>query len=558
MAAMLIFALYACTDEVSEGKAVSEDNDYLCYAVLDNFIDVNRADGTRAITRTTIDSLSTWDNMFDREITLYLDGVMYDNYFVSSTGKISAAFGPFFYNAISAFTDVRGWRPTTGVDSLKYFTVRRDQSKFRYIEASDLCYGTLQPDNKIHFYHKMAQIEIHCKAKLSLVTKDTSFVYNVPLDWLKIGGACLGGTFDMGNPYYTSNPATNGIVARKGTEDTVTCYLFNRTTESNGDTSYTYKGIIFPQDTSIEFIARAMDSTFAGSVEKHEYKAGYLYNAYFTIRPRYELSFGSATWNVGDYLCANEYGKLYAFSKADLPKAVAWNILPIGIIFNVGTTKRDSAMGWTHGYAMALEDAATGVQWGTNYGYNVVDTMHRYHTWDSARLDLDGYHATMQVVNRSNYSEDNFPAFYYTRNYKAAHRVWSLKYISSGWYIPTNGQWGLILQKLGMQAEPLLNQTPPENYITNASNVARNNINEYIRGVDGYVKYDLIPDNTTMEIDYWCSSESDINIGNANAVRFFASASSAGSYALTYIGGVTKGSTLGSGYIYNTRPVIAF
>ena len=105
---------------------------------------------------------------------------------------------------------------------------------------------------------------------------------------------------------------------------------------------------------------------------------------------------------------------------------------PIAIIFYAVTSAKDFNKGWTHGYAMALKNAAVKVNWGpintdTSLPNSFTDTT-------LYKKDMDGYTNTQTI--KTNYTLSNYPAFKSALNYPVTAPP-----TSSGWYLPSSGQW---------------------------------------------------------------------------------------------------------------------
>lgn len=118
----------------------------------------------------------------------------------------------------------------------------------------------------------------------------------------------------------------------------------------------------------------------------------------------------------------------------------------IGIVFNIGTSKTDSINGWKNGYAMALKNSGERKAWATQEG-NLQSGRKDYVSADTSLThpgymsDLDGYtetHALLANVSAS------FPAAESATSYPV-----TVPMTSSGWYLPSVGQWIRILVNLG-------------------------------------------------------------------------------------------------------------
>lgn len=135
-------------------------------------------------------------------------------------------------------------------------------------------------------------------------------------------------------------------------------------------------------------------------------------------------------------------------------------VKPIGVVFSNTTSANDKAHGWTHGYAMALTNANTSCTWGpygttennvdvlndgkVNYTYQWYSSGTYTSTYTSFITDKDGYCETHAIGSTRTSLSSNYPAFYYALNYSVTTPP-----ESSGWYLPSVGQWWDILTNLG-------------------------------------------------------------------------------------------------------------
>jgi len=165
----------------------------------------------------------------------------------------------------------------------------------------------------------------------------------------------------------------------------------------------------------------------------------------------------------------------------------------IGVIFSDATSNLDKAKGWTHGYAMALKDAIKTVAWGPDN----VDTP----LSNSLSIgDMDGYTNTQTIKNTyAPLSTKNYPAFYYALNYGV-----TAPSSSSGWFLPSCGQWYQIATTLGGRA------AGPTLWISQATAVV-NSINAYLNNISGS---ELFYYDRSINYWFWCSTESSAAGGN--------------------------------------------
>jgi hypothetical protein len=113
----------------------------------------------------------------------------------------------------------------------------------------------------------------------------------------------------------------------------------------------------------------------------------------------------------------------------------------IGIVFSNMTSNTDYNNGYKKGYVLALKNAASAVAWG-NGAYSTSDApgLQNNITWALWSGDLDGLTETNQLKA---YGLSSYPAAYYAVNYNVAAPS-----ASSGWYLPSSGQWYQIITNL--------------------------------------------------------------------------------------------------------------
>lgn len=177
----------------------------------------------------------------------------------------------------------------------------------------------------------------------------------------------------------------------------------------------------------------------------------------------YAISYAAPAPKIGDYYFNDgSWGTL-----ASRPSPA----VPIAVIFSTTTSEKDKNSGFKRGYALALRDAthttnATNlVQWsqGTNnsdYRYNVDEPLLpdlKLQDWTYLRDYKDGYTDCKNIKDGNGYykpfSYTNYPALWYAFNFGtdkvAGTSAFAAPARSSGWYIPTGGQWYDIIINLG-------------------------------------------------------------------------------------------------------------
>ena len=197
------------------------------------------------------------------------------------------------------------------------------------------------------------------------------------------------------------------------------------------------------------------------------------------------------TINIGDFLCTD--GTVVASSKI-----ASSGKTPIAIVFSTVTTPTDQAHGWTRGYAMALKnvhaDNSVGTyKWANSDGdvAGIPNTSTSTDTRQTRSSDMEGYSNTT-YLNSSSY-----PAGYAAKTTYASQVTAPSN--TSGWFLPSNGQWYYILVNLGGMSATQGNAWG----WSNMSSTAASNLNSKLSKV-GSGNYDSFGNSNEH---YWISSE---------------------------------------------------
>jgi len=188
----------------------------------------------------------------------------------------------------------------------------------------------------------------------------------------------------------------------------------------------------------------------------------------------------------------------------------------IGVVFSTTTSTTDQTNGWTHGYAMALKNAATSAMW--YGGTNSVD-LTDYSDWASMKADKDGYTKSQTIKMNKTLSTSSYAAFYYALNYGVINNT---SYTApagtnnSGWYLPSVGQWYDICVNLGKMSVTPTSISSGQGYWYNGSSGSTGYAYQCAAAINAYLStlssngysVDLFSDiiNGITEV-YWSSSE---------------------------------------------------
>jgi hypothetical protein len=161
----------------------------------------------------------------------------------------------------------------------------------------------------------------------------------------------------------------------------------------------------------------------------------------------------------------------------------------IGIVFSTRISSQEQAKGYTHGYVIALTDANSGnsTTWGS---YGTDTSLPNYTTCAGFYSDLSsGYVGTYTNSMASN--STSYPAFYYAKNYSV-----TAPSNSSGWYLPSAGQWWDLIANLG--GVNLSSYQSSSDYYFAISTTALSTINGHITAASG---------TGLGSVFYWSASE---------------------------------------------------
>lgn len=227
---------------------------------------------------------------------------------------------------------------------------------------------------------------------------------------------------------------------------------------------------------------------------------------------------------VGDFYCKNASNEGYLIP-ADASLSDAQQKACIGIVFStdvsrIGThaTEFLSSNGVTtpHGLVMALTDASSGCQWGNNgndenkngnegepFKKNIDHLNKQY-------ADVDGYGETHWIINTygSNATTmlNTYAAFYYANRYGTTDGGTS-KYApathTTGWFIPSIGQWWDILSNLGgVNLDEYKYDTFTSGIVgIPDTTTTAGNINKYLQKIKDAGLF------STSDANFWSSSE---------------------------------------------------
>ena len=315
-----------------------------------------------------------------------------------------------------------------------------EQKKIDFLYAS----GTgsqASPEVNLRFSHKMSKLIFNITRENENTNEDFKTL-NAVLEGVK-----LKGEFDV----------TTGVVTASD-EEAGQLQLTHTGTDENRSVTL----IVVPQDL--------LAATLTITIGKNVYKAdipftevlnpgkSYLFN--ITVKNSSLIVDDSdiADWNAG-----NGTGK-DVDAEVSLPDVVkvgdffyadgTWgstldgNKTCIGLVFSTVTSQKDKDRGWRNGYVIALKNTGEVVKWsttGANSGIFITNV-------NIANSNMDGYAETQAIFNLNDY-ESNCPAFAAVSSFNADPNE-KLE-DTSGWYIPSSGQWYAFIQNFGPGIEDI-------------------------------------------------------------------------------------------------------
>ena len=226
-----------------------------------------------------------------------------------------------------------------------------------------------------------------------------------------------------------------------------------------------------------------------------------------------------STITYGDYYSVTSTGQPVLVKNSSVTAAISAGITPKAVVFAL-PSEMDATdkTKWPHAYAMALKEAGVNVAWSTR-SESVQTSTHVYTGYTNAYADKGGYEATHYITDKnatqpSVFNATTYPAFFAAVNYDSAPTG------SSGYFLPTNGQWERILRNLGGMA------STPSQYLPNQAVTAATNLNKYLN-FDSSIATKFLRATTANERMYWCSGEYNTNTAwvisfdNSNGMFFW-------------------------------------
>jgi hypothetical protein len=225
----------------------------------------------------------------------------------------------------------------------------------------------------------------------------------------------------------------------------------------------------------------------------------------------------------------------------------------IGIVFSNTTSSTDRSHGWTHGYAMALQNAGSATSTYLWYNSNSGNPTGTYISGvNNIMSDKDGY-SHSGYLQTSGYAA-GIAARGYTAKDKNGNTV-AAPTGTSGWYLPSIGQWYDILASLG-------------GMVTASGKAYTYGTSDWLRWYNGDISGDthnyyssLCASNLNVYLNGLKSNGYSVDLFSNNYEHYWSSSECDSSYA--YCVGFYNGGSMNLGSTYKSssfrvRPVLAF
>lgn len=280
-----------------------------------------------------------------------------------------------------------------------------------------------------------------------------------------------------------------------------------------------YRIIVSPQTTDARWFYSYDSKTYSGTMASTELAEN---NRYTVVASA--LDIGNYTFDkvqVGDFYCKNDKGEGYLIPREIASLTKEQQATCIGIVYctdvnRIGSAATEALKGkgvTPHGLVMALTNASDGCRWGI-YGNDENSRGSGPFKDDTDNLkkqygNVDGYGETQWIINTygkegNNALQNAYTAFFHAGRYGTAAsntEKYAAPANTTGWFIPSMGQWWDILSGLGgIDLSDYRNSTKGYASISGAAPTAVENMNKYLR---------KISDATTFRMDtyFWSSSE---------------------------------------------------
>jgi hypothetical protein len=273
-------------------------------------------------------------------------------------------------------------------------------------------------------------------------------------------------TVNVVNPSYLNNSTVNSVVL-SGTKRSSSVGSNGALTASGSASDITmhkksqgvFEACIIPQTATLTFKVNVGGTTYTSTaVASRAYAGNNIYTATIKITATKALYLGGSSVAIGDYYCMAKNGQAFVVKKASLSTAKTKDLTPLGVVFANTTSTKDQSNGWSLGYAMCVKQVDS-KKWSSKEENDEV--LPNMDTYEKACDYMDGYTDFMSIKNSAKisggYTSDNYPAFYH------ANAIMTAPKTSSGFYLPSFGQYRMICIKLGGALNTMTTSNKPTN-----------------------------------------------------------------------------------------------
>ena len=321
------------------------------------------------------------------------------------------------------------------------------------LKKYDMMYGKGDPTGNITFNHKICVMRLDINSSQLRADNITS-IKRVALSYVPTSGSQL----------FASHEVYNfGATCDSTITDAQSCILSNTNISVTSGAAKVYIAVPHRQNLygTLKISIDAVDGTGTSKnytlINAISFTNGRMLMS--TVHPLAITDLKATPANIGDYLFSNgTWGTL------------ADNVgkTPVAVIFSTTTSTADQANGWKHGYAMALKNVSS-TTWGplgTNpTGYWITETA-------AVMADKDGLTHTPDI-NSSTYPAGNAAATTYENTVAAPSGT-------SGWYLPSIGQWFDIFVNLGKMNATVYTPSDKGFHWSGQASTCVKNLNAYL------------------------------------------------------------------------------
>ena len=481
-------------------------------------------------------------------------------YIAAQDGTLSVAeddVAPWYWQNTTDTKTVSAWYPYNATklaaDALKVKADQRDNGyqASDYLEAVETEVTFRSP--ALTFKHRTAKVVVTLKAGDGVSAGDVAGATVKFLNQTGVEGDNITEIFpkkgtDNGSVTYTALVVPNQMRDKKfiqvtvGTGNAARDYFYTPTgrTDANltGGNQYTYNITVTRNGLAVTASgATAWEYSQTTDVESKELASGFVPSD-LKIGDYY---YSDGTWSDGGY-------REYAGGLTDLlpvmpvlTGADGNDRTVIGIVYctdvnRIGATatKVLKEKGVTpHGLVMALTNASEDCEWGdekndeNNSGNDGAPVKANTNQSNKQYSNVDGYGETQWIINEYGKSDNaalqkKYTAFFHASRYGTAAsdtEKYAAPANTTGWFIPSMGQWWDILSGLGgIDLSSYRNGTKAYEVINGAAPTAVGNMNKYLQRISGASIF-------STSTRFWSSSEYDgyyacyVNFDRDDALR---------------------------------------